>query len=140
MDIKEWSNFIAFDVTGHLLFDKNFDCLKESKLHPWIVLIFAFVKGITLVGVINQSNLTRTIQDVCLPASFRNKMLKHLDYSTKKAERRLKKGTNPPDFLTAVLKQGLSESGGNYVENSAILSRDEIHQDCALYVCLCIQI
>ncbi|KAJ0425151.1 sterigmatocystin biosynthesis P450 monooxygenase stcL [Aspergillus carlsbadensis] len=130
-DIKEWFNFIAFDVTGDLLFAETFDCLEESKLHPWIALIFAFVKGITLAGVINQFTLLRKMQEVFLPEKLRKQMLQHLDYSSEKADRRLKKGTARPDFMSALLKQGLSDAEGNFVENPALMSHDEIHQNCA---------
>lgn len=134
VDMKEWFNFIAFDVTGDLLFAETFDCLKDSKLHPWIALIFAFVKGITLAGVINQFALLRRIQETCLPESLRQQMLKHFDLSAEKAERRLKKGTTRPDFMTAILKNGLVDSNDDFVEDPAIMSREEIHVNSALYV------
>jgi cytochrome P450 len=133
-DLKEWFNYIAFDVTGDLLFAETFDCLKESKLHPWIALIFAFVKGITLAGVINQFAFLRILQKMLLPKVLRNQMLKHVNFSVEKIERRLKKGTSRPDFMSAVLKQGLVDSHDNYVENPSIMTRKEIHADSVLYV------
>ncbi|KAL4950530.1 cytochrome P450 [Aspergillus filifer] len=101
-DIKEWFNFIAFDVTGDLLFAETFDCLEESKLHPWIALIFAFVKGITLAGVINQFTLLRKMQEVFLPEKLRKQMLHHMDLSSEKTDRRLGKGIGRPDFIISI--------------------------------------
>ncbi|KAL2794803.1 cytochrome P450 [Aspergillus keveii] len=101
-DIKEWFNFIAFDVTGDLLFAETFDCLEESKLHPWIALIFAFVKGIALAGVINQFLLLRKMQEWFLPEKLRKQMMEHLNYSSEKADRRLTKGTERPDFIISI--------------------------------------
>lgn len=44
-DIKSWFNFITFDITGDLMFGETFDCLKDSKLHPWISLNICHFEG-----------------------------------------------------------------------------------------------
>jgi hypothetical protein len=132
VDIKEWFNYAAFDVTGDLLYAESFDCLEKRILHPWNALIFALVKGITIVGVINQFRILRILQKAVLPTALRKQMLKHVSYSIEKTERRLKKGTNRPDFLSAVLRQGLVDSHDNYIENQAIMTREEVDLDSAL--------
>lgn len=131
-DIKEWFNYIAFDVTGDLLFAETFDCLKEGRLHPWIALIFAFVKGITFAGVINQFWILRMAQEWFLPEVLRQQMLKHFDLATQKTERRLEKGTTRHDFVSTVLKQGLVDEDDKFIEDQTTLSKEELNADCAL--------
>ncbi|KAJ5902905.1 hypothetical protein N7495_003433 [Penicillium taxi] len=130
-DIKEWFNYIAFDVTGDLLFAETFDCLEKSELHPWIALIFAFVKGITFLGAINQFALLRMAQEKFLPDALRQQMLKHFSLAAEKADRRLTQGTARTDWMSALLKQGLVDSHDKFVENEAVMSKEEIHANGA---------
>lgn len=132
-DIKNRFNFITFDITGDLMFGETFNCLKDSKLHPWIELIFGTLKGITFLNVMNQFTLLRKMQEMLLPESLRQQMMRHFNYSAQKADRRLKKGTSRPDFMSAILKHGLGDSNGKFIENQPIMSRAEIHANSILY-------
>ncbi|THC89981.1 hypothetical protein EYZ11_010555 [Aspergillus tanneri] len=126
-DLKNWFTFVTFDITGDLMFAETFDCLRDGKLHPWIALIFATMKGITFLSVINHFSLIRVLQKWALPESLREKMMQHFNDTTQKADRRLQKGATRPDLMSAILKNGLGDSQGKFVENQPIMSRREIH-------------
>ncbi|KAJ6036424.1 hypothetical protein N7540_000703, partial [Penicillium herquei] len=128
-DMMSWFNFTTFDITGDLMFAETFDCPKDSKLHPWISLICATVKGITFLTVLNHFTLLRKLQEWCLPESIRNQMLKHFNLCAQKADRRLEKGTTRPDLMSTILKHGLSDEKGRFIENQPLMSREEIHSN-----------
>lgn len=132
-DIKSWFNFVTFDITGDLMFAETFGCLENSKLHPWISLIFATLKGITFLTVVNQFSLLRKMQDICLPEYLRGQMMKHFNLSAQKADRRLEKGTTRPDFMSSILKHGLCDEEEQFIEDQPIMSRAEIHANSVLY-------
>ena len=128
VDIKAWFNYTTFDITGDLMFAESFGCLKDSKLHPWIALLFDSIKAISFMGAVNQFPLFATIlQKYLIPKSLVQKSEDHFNLAAQKVDRRLRMGTERPDFMSAILKNGLSEKGGQYHEDERIMSRAEIH-------------
>lgn len=45
VDFTDWFNFYTFDVTGDLSLGESFDCLKDSRFHPWVAMIFNYLQG-----------------------------------------------------------------------------------------------
>ena len=43
-DLTAWFNYTTFDLVGDLAFGEPFNCLKDSRYHPWISLIFSNLK------------------------------------------------------------------------------------------------
>jgi cytochrome P450 len=134
VDIKSWMNYTTFDITGDLMFGEPFDCLKQSELHPWIGLIFNSIKAISLMGAMNQFPLLNAVLTSMIPKSVIQKGLDHFNLGARKVDRRLELGTERPDFLSAILKNGLSEKEGQYEEDERIMSRAEIHSNAFMYV------
>ncbi|KAB8238163.1 cytochrome P450 [Aspergillus alliaceus] len=122
VDLARWFNFTTFDIIGDLMFAEPFDCLKSNQLHPWIHLIFSSLKAFTLLNF--QENL--------LPKSLVRQLLSHLDLCKQKADRRLEAGTSRPDFISAILKHGLGDEEGRFIEDQPIMSRSEIYANSAL--------
>lgn len=133
-DIKSWINFVTFDITGDLFFAESFNCLQDSRLHPWLELIFNTLKAIAFLSVINQFWYLRKIQENLLPEYLREKMTKNFNQCAQKADRRLEKWTDRPDFMSCLLKNGLSETANTYRENKKVMSRREIHSNALLSV------
>ena len=130
VDIKAWFNYTTFDITGDLTFAESFGCLKDSKLHPWIALLFDSIKAISFMGAVNQFPLLATIlHKHLIPKSLVQKSEDHFNLAAEKADRRLRMGTERPDFMSAILKNGLNEKGGQYQEDERIMSRAEIHSN-----------
>jgi hypothetical protein len=126
-------NFTTFDIMGDLMFAETFDCLNDSKLHPWISLIFASVKGITLMAVMNQFSLIWKISEFILPEYLRDQILRAINITAEKADRRIEKGTTRPDFMSALLKHGLNDGKGRSINENPIMTRAEIHSNSMLY-------
>jgi cytochrome P450 len=132
-DMSGWMNFTTFDIMGDLMFAETFDCLNDSKLHPWISLIFASVKGITLMAVMNQFSLIWKISEFILPEYLRDQILRAINITAEKADRRIEKGTTRPDFMSALLKHGLNDGKGRSINENPIMTRAEIHSNSMLY-------
>lgn len=134
VDIKSWLNYTTFDILGDLMFGESFDCLKESKLHPWIELIFNSIKAISLMGAINQFPALNAVLQKMIPQSVIQKGVDHFNLGARRVDRRLEMGTGRPDFISAILKNGLSEKEGQYQEDAKVMSRAEIHSNAFILI------
>ncbi|RFU81695.1 cytochrome p450 3a17 [Trichoderma arundinaceum] len=45
LNIVDWMNFITFDIIGHLTYSESFHCLENNGYHPWVLQLFAGVRG-----------------------------------------------------------------------------------------------
>lgn len=138
VDIKSWFNYTTFDITGDLMFGESFQCLEDSQLHPWIALVFNSIKAFALMGVATQFPWFNSILQSLIPKSIKQQELDHFKLGAEKVDRRLKMGTARPDFTSAVLKNGFSDTNGEYQDNEKILSRAEMHSNAFMYV-VCFQ-
>jgi cytochrome P450 len=129
IDIKAWLNFTTFDITGDLMFGESFDCLKDSQLHPWIQLIFGSIKALAMYGIINQFPWIKWILDLLLPAEAKRKSQEHFDLTAQKVDRRLETNMARPDFMSAILQNGLGDDNGQHCENKRTMTRAEIHSN-----------
>jgi cytochrome P450 len=134
VDIKSWMNFTTFDITGDLMFGESFECLKDSQLHPWIELLFSSMKAIAFIGVVNQFPALKGLLDLLLPREMKRVGEEHFELSARKVDRRLEANISRPDFISAILQNGLSEEQGQYHDNERIMTRAEIHSNSFMWV------
>jgi cytochrome P450 len=134
VDIKAWMNFTTFDITGDLMFGASFGCLKDSQLHPWIGMIFKSMKAIAFIGAVNQFPALKWLLDMLLPSEVKRVGEEHFQLSAQKADRRLDATLSRPDFMTAILQNGLSEEKGEYTGNERVMTRAEIHSNSFMWV------
>lgn len=134
VDIKNWMNFTTFDITGDLMFGESFGCLKDSQLHPWIQLIFSSIKALAFIGAAQQFPVLKVILAALIPKEVTRKGKEHFDLGAKKVDRRLEANNSRPDFMSAILQNGLSEAKGQYSDGEKIMSRAEIHSNAFMYV------
>jgi hypothetical protein len=116
------------------MFGESFDCLKDSQLHPWIRLIFDSMKVIAFHGVANQFPLIKGALGLLVPAEAKRKGQEHFDMTAQKVDRRLETNMARPDFMSAILQNGLSEDVGQYRESKRIMTRAEIHSNGFMWV------
>ncbi|KAJ5766345.1 uncharacterized protein N7511_003961, partial [Penicillium nucicola] len=129
VDLKSWMNFTTFDITGDLMFGESFDCLNNSQLHPWIELIFGSLKLLAFYTVFNQFPSIKRILDLLIPAEFKQKSQEHFDLTAQKVDRRLEKRMGRPDFISAILQNGLGDETGQHFESKRTMTRAEIHSN-----------
>lgn len=133
VDIKSWMNYCIFDITGDLMFGKSLNCLKGSKLHPWVRLIFDLIKWMSLLNVLNQFPLLYSVLMKLIGKSIAESATDHFYISAEMADERLAMGSSRPDFISAMLKNGLSEEECKNQENKQVISRAEIHSNAFMY-------
>jgi hypothetical protein len=136
VDIKNWMNFTTFDITGDLMFGESFDCLKDSQLHPWIQLIFSSIKALAFIGAAQQFPILKVMLAALIPSEVTRKGKEHFELGSKKVDRRLQSDISRPDFMSAILQNGLSEVKGQYLNGEKIMSRAEIHSNAFMYVAI----
>ncbi|KAJ5291069.1 hypothetical protein N7478_000320 [Penicillium angulare] len=134
LDIKNWMNYTTFDITGDLMFGESFDCLKDSQLHPWIRLIFSSIKAISFASVAQQFPLLRLILDAMIPKKVARTAKEHFNLAAQRVDRRLDANISRPDFISAILQNGLSEAKGAYMDGKRIMSRAEIHSNAFILI------
>ncbi|ODM19783.1 hypothetical protein SI65_04769 [Aspergillus cristatus] len=134
VDIKEWMNFATFDITGELTFGESFNCLQDSELHPWIGVIFKSIKQGSYLIVAGQFPWAQKLLVKMIPQRLMQKAFDHFNLSAMKADRRLANKTSRPDFMSAILKGGLSEEPGVYRGSEKIMSRDEVHSNALMLI------
>lgn len=45
VNFVDWMSWFTFDIIGELALGESFDCLKDSKFHPWVETLNNFLKG-----------------------------------------------------------------------------------------------
>ncbi|KAI0483386.1 putative cytochrome P450 [Xylariaceae sp. FL0804] len=111
-DIGPWFNFIAFDIFGDLGFGESFDCLQNSRYHPWIALLFNSVKAASFVIAARFYPLIDSILMRCIPPSLRKMQSDHYQQIVQKVQRRLNFELERPDIMSHVIAQDTAGNEG----------------------------
>jgi hypothetical protein len=134
-------NYTTFDITGDLMFGESFGCLKDSQLHPWIGLIFKSIQALAYDGMARQFPLFHSLLFALVPKRVRQKAVEHFDLAARRVDRRLETDATRPDFMSAILQNGLSESKEHFRDGPRMMTRAEIHSNafmcvfCPLLIC-----
>ncbi|KAJ5280754.1 Cytochrome monooxygenase lcsI [Penicillium angulare] len=104
VDMVRWYNYTTFDIIGDLAFGEPFDCLKDNKYHPWVSMVFASAKGVSLMRPLAIYPSLAPIVKKLLPKKVMENRLKHYQMSEAKLLRRIETETNRPDFMTYVMR------------------------------------
>lgn len=89
LDIAPWFNFITFDIFGDLGFGESFNCLQDSKYHPWITLLFNSVKTASFVAATRFYPVIQYLLMKCIPPSLKEMQQAHFQQIIDKVNRRL---------------------------------------------------
>lgn len=103
IDMAPWFNFTTFDVFGDLGFGESFDCLENSRYHPWVALLFNSVKAASFVAAVRFYPLLEWILMKFIPASLKKMQRKHFDQIVNKVHRRLNWELERPDIMSYVI-------------------------------------
>ncbi|KAL7807761.1 cytochrome P450 [Trichoderma aethiopicum] len=104
VDVVPWFNFIAFDIFGDLGFGESFNCLQDSKYHPWIALLFNSVKAASFVAAARFYPVVQRLLLMCIPQSLRKMQRDHYQQIVDKVDRRLNFELERPDIMSHVIR------------------------------------
>ena len=106
INISTWMNFTTFDIFGDLGFGESFDCLQQSRYHPWIALLFNSVKMAACVAASRYYPLVDSLLMKCIPSSLRKMQEDHFQQIADKVQRRLNWELERPDIMSYVINEG----------------------------------
>ncbi|KAM0256936.1 hypothetical protein ACHAQJ_004637 [Trichoderma viride] len=104
IDIVPWFNYITFDIFGDLGFAESFNCLQNSKYHPWIALLFNSVKAVSFGAAVRFYPVLERMLFMCIPPSLRKVQMDHLQLIIDKVARRLNFELERPDIMSHVIR------------------------------------
>lgn len=104
VDMVRWYNFTTFDIIGDLAFGEPFYCLRESRYHPWVSMIFQGVKGGALLRPFKFYTVFAPLAKLLIPPKVLKARNENFQLSTEKVHRRLKTKIDRRDFMTYILR------------------------------------
>ncbi|KAK4212943.1 cytochrome P450 [Rhypophila decipiens] len=106
IDIGPWFNFTTFDIFGDLGFGESFECLQNSRLHPWIALLFNSVKAAAFISATRFYPVIEYVLMKCVPPSLQKMKQDHYQQIVDKVHRRLNYEMERPDIMSHVIGAG----------------------------------
>ncbi|KAJ5171974.1 hypothetical protein N7492_004567 [Penicillium capsulatum] len=103
INLTPWLNYTTFDIFGDLGFGESFDCLQDSRYHPWIDLLFKSVKAASVVAATRYYPLLDFLLKKCIPASLMQKAQRHRQQIVEKIDRRLSWEVQRPDIMSHLI-------------------------------------
>lgn len=88
---------------SYLGFGESFDCLQNSRYHPWIALLFNSVKAATFVAAVRFYPFLEWILMKCIPSSLKEMQIRHYHQIVDKVHRRLNWELERPDIMSYVI-------------------------------------
>ncbi|KAL9097591.1 MAG: hypothetical protein Q9165_000487 [Trypethelium subeluteriae] len=124
-NLVAWYNFTTFDLIGDLAFGEPFDCLKDSSYKPWVTILFDNIKEfIYAMSTIEMFGAGfAKVLSLIVPESLLRNRKAHVALTKDKVAKRLKNGTERPDFMSYILRHN-DEKGLTHPEiesNSEVL-------------------
>ncbi|KAF1946693.1 cytochrome P450 4F3 omega-hydroxylase [Clathrospora elynae] len=95
VNVKEWLKRTAFDIVGDLAFGEPFGCLSDGAYHPWVALLFLFIKALFLFGVARQFKPFTPLLIALMPKKSIKQRAQHIKVSAEKVHKRLAAGEQP---------------------------------------------
>ncbi|KAF2010740.1 benzoate 4-monooxygenase cytochrome-like protein P450 [Aaosphaeria arxii CBS 175.79] len=89
VNISDWLNFLAFDISGALSFGESFGSVKQGYAHPWVEISCSFGKGIAMMASINYFRPLDKLMKYVIPAKVLEKMQYHKQLVHEKLMQRL---------------------------------------------------
>ena len=102
-DMRDWFYFYTFDITGDLGLGESFGCLEKSQYHPWVALIFAFMRAVSIMVAIRFYPWIDYVVMKFTPRSLVKMQQDHFQLAVEKVHRRLNLETRRDDFMTPIV-------------------------------------
>jgi hypothetical protein len=111
LNLTKWYEWATFDIIGDLAFGESFGCLRDSKSHPWVNILFSSMKSIPLMQVMRALPFS-SVFFPCFLFCFGGEVMRNrqtsIDFSRETLKKRIGLGMIRPDFVDAMLNNGVS--------------------------------
>ncbi|KAK4163687.1 cytochrome P450 [Cladorrhinum sp. PSN259] len=89
INIVEWMNWFAFDLIGELSLGVSFGCLVDTQNHPWVDMVFDYVKVMTFsIGTRYYPWVERLLL-LLIPPSLKKQQVDHFRFTVDKLHQRV---------------------------------------------------
>lgn len=114
VDIAEWYNFLTFDVMSDLTFAEPLGLLDRLEHSPYVNFLFEAAAWNTRSKGLREYPTLNKIANWLTPQSVKQLGLDYFDFSAKRVDLRLERGTTKPDLWSTVTeKMNLKEMHAN---------------------------
>ena len=119
VDLNRWFAYTTFDIIGDLAFGESFNCLRDSKFHPWVAMVCNNLKAMCWFIAVLHYPLVEFALLHMIPKSMAEQ-IRGMDVMTEeKLSRRMALPTDRPDFITCIKQHGGDEG----------MTQKEIHEN-----------
>lgn len=98
INLNAWFNYTTFDIIGDLTFGEPFNCLRDSRLHPWISFLFSQLHMMLYGQITAAMGYAGSLIEMLAPQRLKNAALQHAALTKDKVDRRRLRSTNRPDL------------------------------------------
>ncbi|TLD29127.1 hypothetical protein PspLS_03652 [Pyricularia sp. CBS 133598] len=135
VDFWLWMNFTTFDIIGDLTFGESFDCLKESRLHPWVDYLMSRLHMMMYGQIMTTMGKLGVLIEMMVPKRIMDEAKRHVSLAKDKVNRRIARTTDRPDFMTQILAHTTidTEAAGESKHTNR-LSLPELYADTQIMV------
>ena len=119
LDITAWFNFTTFDIIGDLAFGDSFGCLRDSRYHPWITMIFSNIKTLAWSQLADMIPGAHSLLMKLAPKEIIKQAYEHVELCKRQANKRLAEKTDRPDFMSYIIQHNNKETGMSVAEIQA---------------------
>ena len=103
-DVVQWMTFFTVDVIGDLALGESFDCLKSTRLHPWVKTLNNFLKGMVYAASTRWYPTLEFILMRLLPKKVMELQRQHAEFTNERIKKRFELEKQRPDFITSFLE------------------------------------
>ena len=104
VDMVERLHWLSFDIISDLSFGEPFDCLKNSKFHPWVTRIMDAISSVIFVSTTRRFPPLDRLLAFLTPPSLIRASVEHKRAIRERVDRRIKMETNRADFMSYILR------------------------------------
>lgn len=112
VDLVSMYNYTTFDIMSDLTFGEPLQLLSNAAYIPWVQNIFQSIRSGSKIGIIRYWPGLMALAKKLTGNTFQRNRVIHFDYSARRVDRRLARGSHEPDIWNLVLQapegQGLS--------------------------------
>ncbi|KAF2177717.1 cytochrome P450 [Zopfia rhizophila CBS 207.26] len=122
IDMVRMYNFTTFDIMSDLTFGEPLSLLTNSDYIPWVANIFRSIRTGSKVGIIRYWPNLYAFAKWLTGNTFQKNRVTHFEYSCKRVDRRIEKGSDQPDIWNLVInaKEGRGLSRGEMYANTTV--------------------
>ena len=107
INMTKWYEWTTFDIVRNLAFGESFGCLKTSKSHPWVDILFTSMKSIPMMQAVIDFPFFWAMKPILLalfmPRAVVKSRLASIEFSRQALKRRLELEISRPDFVEAMV-------------------------------------